>query len=402
LLIVKNAGVVSDQDVMTDHEKWSKYLCGRNALVAQGGGQRGIFTAGVLDAFNLSNFDPFDVYYGTSAGALNLCPFLCRQPELGKAFITELTTASSFFNLFSYIRKKQYVDLDWALDCIVDYPYRLDLDMGRQVLGQRQAYAAVTRTDLLIDNYLPLLHVDWRKVLLATCAIPTLCPQPIDIAGELYVDGGISASIPVQEAWRQGARFIAVIRTESVTPQEAISENYFQFGRRRSPENVRYPLDSLDASQSKWQQKLVQWRQNWSEYLHQKAYLSSQGDVLNGGRWLFGADNLYRMSDLIGNRLDTALVDMLMVHYQTYALTLEFLKQPPDDTFIVQIAPSKPLKSNTLLSRKSDLLDDYERGLEAGYRFIQSWESVCRQSGLSLNTLKSGLFDPVDCKEKGI
>ncbi|MEF1207902.1 hypothetical protein [Photobacterium damselae] len=38
-------------------------FCGKKyqkiALVVQGGGQRGIFTAGVLDAFLEANFDPF-------------------------------------------------------------------------------------------------------------------------------------------------------------------------------------------------------------------------------------------------------------------------------------------------------------------------------------------------------
>ncbi len=41
---------------------------GRIALVCEGGGQRGIFTAGVLDEFMRAQFNPFDLYLGTSAG----------------------------------------------------------------------------------------------------------------------------------------------------------------------------------------------------------------------------------------------------------------------------------------------------------------------------------------------
>lgn len=100
-----NGGTVSNLDNKVDVIRLSKFIGGKNALVAQGGGQRGIFTAGVLDAFNLANFDPFDEFYGTSAGALNISAFLCRQHGLGKAFITELTTTPEFFHLFSYIRK---------------------------------------------------------------------------------------------------------------------------------------------------------------------------------------------------------------------------------------------------------------------------------------------------------
>ena len=39
----------------------------RIALVAQGGGQRGIFTSGVLDSFLDAGFDPFELFIGTSA-----------------------------------------------------------------------------------------------------------------------------------------------------------------------------------------------------------------------------------------------------------------------------------------------------------------------------------------------
>ncbi len=40
------------------------------ALVTEGGGQRGIFTAGVLDAFLRADFNPFDLLIGTSAGSI--------------------------------------------------------------------------------------------------------------------------------------------------------------------------------------------------------------------------------------------------------------------------------------------------------------------------------------------
>ena len=49
------------------------------ALIAEGGGQRGIFTAGVLDAWLEQEYDPFDLFIGTSAGSQNLTSYLARQ-----------------------------------------------------------------------------------------------------------------------------------------------------------------------------------------------------------------------------------------------------------------------------------------------------------------------------------
>ena len=99
-------------------------------------------------------------------------------------------------------------------------------------------------------------------------------------------------------------------------------------------------------------------------------------DLLNGGRWLFGADDIYRLSHLVGDKFDSGLADMLMVHYQTYSLTEDFLQSPPDDTFVIQIAPSHPLKSSSLMSDKDDLLHDYQLGMEAGMKFVELYCST--------------------------
>lgn len=368
-----NGGTVSNLDNKVDVIRLSKFIGGKNALVAQGGGQRGIFTAGVLDAFNLANFDPFDEFYGTSAGALNISAFLCRQHGLGKAFITELTTTPEFFHLFSYIRRKQYMDLDWALEKICGFPFQMDIDMGRRALGSRKAMAAVTSSLTLSDEYYPMLGSNWKDVMRATCAIPRLYPKQVELNNKLYIDGGVSASIPVQEAWRREARFITVIRTEEIDSE---SELLIQNEKARQ-EEIKWFRDSFNSIQNQWQNRLGQWKQDWNRFFQQQIERSKELkseqkhlQTLNGGRWLFGADDIYRLSHLLGDKFDSGLADMLMVHYQTYSLTREFLSSPPDDVFIVQIAPSGPLKSTSLLSNKEDLLHDYELGVEAGNRFI--------------------------------
>ncbi|PMH46792.1 patatin family protein [Vibrio sp. 10N.286.49.B3] len=365
---MNNSGYITNKAQLIDAIDFAKYSHGKISLVAQGGGQRGIFTSGVLDAFLLSNFDPFDEFYGTSAGALNVCGYLCRQPGLGKAFIVDLTTSSHFFNLFSYIRKKQFMDLNWALDSITNYPYKLDLDLGHRVLGKRKAFAAVTDANHFSDHYLSMLKPNWYDVMLATCAIPRLYDGEVSIAGRNYVDGGVSASIPVQEAWRRGSRSIIVIRTEPIAVLS--DEKSDSITLNRQPQESTLLTDQ-------WQMKLDQWRDNWSDFIQEKwsqvKYQESDKKKLtrlNGGRWLFGADDIYRLGHLFGDSFDASLADMLMVHYQTYSLTLDFLAKPPDDVFVLQIAPDEPLKSTSLLSDEDELIFDYEQGLIAGYRFV--------------------------------
>jgi len=67
------------------------------AIVAEGGGQRGIFTAGVLDAFLEKQFNPFELGLGVSAGAQNLLSYFIGEQGYAKRAIAELTAASGFF-----------------------------------------------------------------------------------------------------------------------------------------------------------------------------------------------------------------------------------------------------------------------------------------------------------------
>ena len=52
---------------------------GGTALVLEGGGYRGAFTAGVLDVLMEHDITGFGSLWGTSAGALNGANFLSRQ-----------------------------------------------------------------------------------------------------------------------------------------------------------------------------------------------------------------------------------------------------------------------------------------------------------------------------------
>lgn len=73
------------------------------ALVVQGGGQRGIFTAGVFDAFLEAGFDPFELYIGTSAGALISHRLLADSPVsvTNSLWITPRETNFSAFTITS-------------------------------------------------------------------------------------------------------------------------------------------------------------------------------------------------------------------------------------------------------------------------------------------------------------
>ena len=56
---------------------------GINGLIMEGGGMRGIYTAGILDYFLEKNLE-FDYTIGVSAGAVNAASYLSKQKERTK------------------------------------------------------------------------------------------------------------------------------------------------------------------------------------------------------------------------------------------------------------------------------------------------------------------------------
>ncbi len=370
---VNNSGIISDRLNLTDQSVVSKYASGQHALVTQGGGQRGIFTAGVLDELLQQQWDPFDRFYGTSAGALNITSFLTQQLGFARRYITQVTTRSEFFSLFKHLNRSQRLDLDWGFEQL-QQDYYLDMAQGRLNLGQRQAYAAVTNVDDLQDYYLPIMADNGLQALKASCAIPGLYRNPVMIDGHSYVDGGVSATIPAQEAWRNGARLITVIRTEpvetleQVAAEESPAEELKQMGFSRSFYQLQEKLLRSTASWKLDLQKMLMDKITQSERFQQH---SQSLPVLNGGRWLYGGGDIYRLSHLLGEQFDNRLMDMLVVHHQTYSLTRNFMLTPPVDCFILQVAPSEPLKSSAMLSDLEDLDYDYQLGRQAGQRYIQ-------------------------------
>lgn len=373
----------------------------RVALVAQGGGQRGIFTSGVLDSFLEAGFDPFELYIGTSAGALNISSYITRQHGFGHHFITQYTTSDRFFNLMKYVRRQQFMDLDWALEMAGSgCPEGLDVEKARETLLNRTAYACATNSHTLEPHYFRMFGENWLGVLKATCAIPMLYPSAVELANQHYVDGGVTGAIPAREAFNRGADIIIVIRTEPVVQDKVpmtstLAENLRGRMEKRLPEylarlNLEDRLDKLADFHHQLSQRLeeirLRYREKSPDPLWQKLRDIVPGQKQkNGGRWLFGGDSIYRLHALSGQKLSADMLEMLTRHFQTYQEAVEFMSHPPLRTELIQLAPRQPLLSSALLSKPFQLEHDYQDGIEAGRRFMDEHAAMLND----VSTVKS-------------
>ncbi|CNI71844.1 patatin [Yersinia frederiksenii] len=192
---------------------YKPYQPGKMALVCEGGGQRGIFTAGVLDEFQRARFNPFDLMIGTSAGAQNLSAFICGQPGYARRVITRYTTTADFFNPLRFVRGGHLIDLDWLVD-ITSQQLPLAIDSAEQHLQNgREFLMCACRSEDFEPTYISPTRESWLPAIKASSAIPGLYRQGVELDGVSYQDGGISDAIPVEEAYRRGADTIVVIRT---------------------------------------------------------------------------------------------------------------------------------------------------------------------------------------------
>jgi len=180
---------------------------------------RGVFAAGVLDVFMENAFDPFDLAIGASAGACNLASHLAGQAGRNRRCFFDLMTRREFIDARRFLSRRSVLDLDWLWDAMAE---REPLDV--EAIARRSTEFVIVATSRTTGQpvYLTTGPADTSAALKASSALPLLYRGDIEVGGMRLLDGGIADPIPVEEAFRRGARRILVIRTR---PAAAIKEN---------------------------------------------------------------------------------------------------------------------------------------------------------------------------------
>lgn len=183
------------------------------ALVVEGGGQRGIFTAGILDSWLENDFNPFSLLIGTSAGAQNLSSYMSKQLGYAKGSIMDLSTQEEFFNMKRLLSGRNAVNLDWYFNQIEAQEYQFNMACAQAQLKNRKLLFSATNLNGFTPEFLEPTTDNWLTMLKASSALPYLYKKGVAIGYEHYIDGGVALPIPIQEAYHRGAKKIIVLRT---------------------------------------------------------------------------------------------------------------------------------------------------------------------------------------------
>lgn len=185
----------------------------RGGLVLEGGGMKGIYTAGVLDFFMDKKLD-FTSIYGVSAGACHMCSYLSGQRGRAKDISIDYLDSHRYFSVESLLLTGDLFNVNTCYHTIPDYLYPYDNGKFQEYEGK--AYSVVTNIRTGQPEYLRLRDMsrDIDKVR-ASASLP-LVARAVKIDGRLYLDGGISDAIPIGKSILDGNRKNVVVMTKEV------------------------------------------------------------------------------------------------------------------------------------------------------------------------------------------
>ena len=184
----------------------------KTALVLEGGGLRGAYTAGAL-SWLIDNNIEFDNAYGISTGAVYLSSFLMKSKDDLKSFSIKHIRNPRVVGLNAMLHSGHIVDYDFLFDKLL--PDELNFSM--EPLRNIKCLAYIGVYDLSVGKtvYLPLNKMSIKE-LKASTSLPIL-GKIIDCDGKQYLDGGITDMIPINQAIADGCNRYIVITTKPAT-----------------------------------------------------------------------------------------------------------------------------------------------------------------------------------------
>jgi len=173
----------------------------KTGLVLEGGGIRGIYTAGVLDYF-LDQGVCVDTMIGVSAGALHAVNFAAGQKERSYRVQTNYVKDKRYLSMYSLVHTG---DIFGAEFCYHTIPDQLDLfDYDAFVKNPAEVYVTVSNVETGQAEY--ILCKDLREdieFVRASASLP-LVSRIVEAGGKKYLDGGICDSIPLKYSKQLG------------------------------------------------------------------------------------------------------------------------------------------------------------------------------------------------------
>ena len=174
----------------------------KTALVLEGGGMRGVFTSGVLDAFMKHDLT-FPYIVAVSAGACNGMSYVSHQPRRARISNIDYLARYKYIGLRHLVTQGCIFDRELLYDKFPNQYLPFDFDT---FFSSPMTFEMVT-TNCLTGQpmYLSERHDRQRAldIVRASSSLPYVS-KIVDVDGIPMLDGGIVDSIPLQHAIDMG------------------------------------------------------------------------------------------------------------------------------------------------------------------------------------------------------
>ena len=174
----------------------------KTGLVLEGGGMRGVFTSGVLDAFMKHNLT-FPYVVAVSAGACNGMSYVSHQPRRARISNIDYLERYKYIGIRHLVTQGCIFDRDLLYDKFRNQYLPFDFDTFFNSEMEFEMVTTNCRTGL--PMYLSERHDRQRAldIVRASSSLPYVS-KIVDVDGEPMLDGGIVDSIPVERAIAKG------------------------------------------------------------------------------------------------------------------------------------------------------------------------------------------------------
>ena len=180
------------------------------ALVLEGGSMRSLYTSGVLDVFMENNIE-FEMVIGVSAGALNAGNYIAKHIGRSARMNILHSSDSNYYGLKQFLLKGSVFNFNYIFyePMKSKYPYN---EKALEFSKQRYLVGATNCATGKVEYFEKYKYDELCHVLKASSSMPFIC-KPVDIDGDLYLDGAIADPIPLHKAITEGYEKIVVVLT---------------------------------------------------------------------------------------------------------------------------------------------------------------------------------------------
>ena len=182
----------------------------KTGLVLEGGGTRGIYTAGILDVFMEHEIE-FDGVIGVSAGAIHGCSYVSKQKGRSLRYYKTYCKDPRFMSIRSLITTGNFVG---AKFCYHELPDELDIyNHDAFQASKTKFYVTCTNLETGAPEYIYMKDMKKQIGYLRASASLPYFSRIVGIRGKRYLDGGCSDSVPVEAFQKMGYEKNVIILT---------------------------------------------------------------------------------------------------------------------------------------------------------------------------------------------